>query len=62
MWYTAQKSYITDADIHGNKITDGKYYVLVRTKISNKATYDYILSRDTFKLDVGGRQIVPTFS
>lgn len=62
MWYTAQKSYITDADIHGNKITDGKYYVLVRTKISNKATYDYILSRDTFKLEVAGRQIVPTFS
>lgn len=62
MWYTAQKSYITDADIHGNKIKDGKYYVLVRTKISNKSSYDYILTRDTFRLDIAGKEIVPTFT
>lgn len=62
MWYTAQKSYITDVDINGNVINSGKYYVLVRTKISNKSTEDYILTRETFRLKVRDEFVIPVFT
>lgn len=62
LWYTAEQAYITDSDLSGNKIQKDKYYVLIRTKIDNKSSNTYKLSRDTFRLVVNNEMLIPKFS
>ena len=62
LWYTAEQAYITDSDMTGNKIQKDKYYVLVRTKIDNKSSKTYKLTRDTFRLVVNNEMLIPKFS
>lgn len=62
LWYTAQDAYITDVDLSGNKIQKDKYYVLIRTKIDNKSSTSYKLTRETFRLVVNDEMLIPKFS
>lgn len=62
LWYTAEDAYITDADLNGNVITKNKYYLLIKTKISNKSQNDYVLTADTFRIVLDKKEIFPKFN
>lgn len=62
LWYTAKDAYITEYDLTGSKILDGKYYILINVKIDNKYDNTMVLSRETFRLKVGSELLFPKFS
>ena len=62
LWYNAENTYVTNLDMNGKVITNGKYYVLVRIKISNNSYNQATLSRNTFRLEVNGEKLIPKFS
>ncbi|NLC48264.1 MAG: DUF4352 domain-containing protein [Tenericutes bacterium] len=62
LWYNAEQTYVTNTDINGKIITKGKYYLLVRIKVSNNTSRKLTLSRNTFRLEVNGEKLIPKFS
>ena len=62
MWYRVNNSYITQKDISGKEIDENKYYIIVNVNIDNKSSSKYDVSRELFRLDIGGKSIIPVFN
>lgn len=61
-FFTVQDSYITDTDMNNNVINNGKYYLIINIKISNKYSNLVSLNRDTFRIDVNSKLLLPSFN
>ncbi len=55
-------SYITNTDMNNNVINNGKYYLIISVKISNKYDRVVTLNRDTFRVEVDKKLLLPSFS
>lgn len=62
LWYKIENSYTTASDINNKVIVKNKKYVLVQATINNKGTISRTLNRETFRLEVDGEMLFPTFS
>ena len=54
--------YITNTDMNNNVIKEGKYYLLINVKVSNKYANIVTLTRQTFRLDINGELLIPNFN
>ena len=62
LWYKVNSSYITTKDINNNDISKNKAYIIVDLSIENRLNNEYLLSRDTFRLEVNDELLFPVFS
>ena len=62
LWFTVEKSYITNKNVNGSIIDNDKYFVLAKIKIENKSRIRYDLSRELFKLKVNDELLIPVFN
>lgn len=59
--YSVDKTYITNANMNNEIISDNKSYVLVNLSIINKSGESYKIDRDTFRLSVNNQLLLPNF-
>ncbi len=60
--FKVNNSYITQADQNNVIISNGKYYVLVNIFVSNKTSKSQIINRDTFRLKIDDKLLLPSFN
>lgn len=60
--YNIKNSYITTTDVNNKIINKDKSYLLIETTITNNLYDGYLLSRDTFRLELGEELIFPSFT
>ena len=62
LWYTIEKTYLTNKSINGSIIKKDKSYIIVNVNMENKTSNKYDLSRLLFRLEVNGELLIPQFT
>lgn len=62
MWYKVKEVYITSKSINGSIINNNKKYIIVKVEIDNKSNKKYDLSRELFRLEVDGKNLIPIYN
>ena len=60
--FNIKESYITNSDRNNLIIRDGKHFILINVLVSNKTSEKAMLNRDIFRLLVGDKLLIPSFS
>lgn len=62
IWYQVNDVYITNTNMSNKIIYNDKYFILVKVNAKNKLNKEITLNRDTFRLRVGEKLIIPNFN